>query len=112
MRYFPIIICIVFAGLVGFRYYKPTANEVEEKPETPVIIQTVAKVETSYDTTYAQYLRRTDFKQVLRQKDWITRVESSIAAQDRLILFYHNEIMKRRKLLNIQVSELAKLNNN
>lgn len=76
------------------------------------MIQAVAKVETSYDTTYAQYLRRTDFKQVLRQKDWITRVESSIAAQDRLILFYHNEIMKRRKLLNIQVSELAKLDNN
>lgn len=112
MRYFPIIICIVFAGLVGFRYYTPTANEVEEKPETPVIVQTVQQVEISYDTTYAQYLRRTDFKQVLRQKDWITRVESSIAAQDRLILFYHNEIMKRRKLLNIQVSELAKLNNN
>jgi len=110
MRYFPIIICIVFAGLVGFRYYKPTAKEVEEKPETPVIIQAVAKVETSYDTTYAQYLRRTDFKQVLRQKDWITRVESSIAAQDRLILFYHNEIMKRRRLLNRQLDEIAKLN--
>lgn len=112
MRYFPIIICIVFAGLVGFRYYTPTAKELKTKPETPVVVQTVKQVETSYDTTYAQYLRRTDFKQVLRQKDWITRVESSIAAQDRLILFYHNEIMKRRKLLNIQVSELAKLNNN
>lgn len=112
MRYFSIIICIVFAGLVGFRYYTPTAKEVETKPETPVIIQAVAKVETSYDTTYAQYLRRTDFKHVLRAKDWITRVETSIEAQDRLILFYHNEIKKRRKLLNRQVSELAKLNNN
>lgn len=109
MRYFPIIICIVFAGLVGFRYYT-TAKEVEEKPETPVMIQAVAKVETSYDTTYAQYLRRTDFKQVLRQKDWITRVESSIAAQDRLILFYHKEITKRRRLLNRQLDEIAKLN--
>jgi hypothetical protein len=112
MRYFPIIICIVFAGLVGFRYYTPTKSEPILKPEKLVLVQTVKQVETSYDTTYAQYLRRTDFKQVLRQKDWITRVESSIAAQDRLILFYHNEIMKRRKLLNIQVSELAKLNNN
>ena len=110
MRYFPIIICIVFAGLVGFRYYTPTAKEVETKPETPVIVQTVQQVETSYDTTYAQYLRRTDFKQVLRQKDWITRVESSIAAQDRLILFYHKEITKRRRLLNRQLDEIAKLN--
>ena len=110
MRYFPIIICIVFAGLVGFRYYTPSQNEPISKPEKLVLVSQVKQVETSYDTTYAQYLRRTDFKQVLRQKDWITRVESSIAAQDRLILFYHKEITKRRRLLNRQLDEIAKLN--
>ena len=110
MRYFPIIICIVFAGLVGFRYYTPSQNEPILKPEKLVLVSQVKQVETSYDTTYAQYLRRTDFKQVLRQKDWIKRVESSIAAQDRLILFYHKEITKRRRLLNRQLDEIAKLN--
>ena len=111
MRYLPVILCLIFAGLVGFRYYTPSQNEPILKPEKLVLVSQ-KQVEISYDTAFSQYLRTADFKRVLRSKDWITRVETSIEAQDRLILFYHNEITKRRKLLNRQVSELAKLNNN
>lgn len=127
MKYLPIVFCLIFAGLVGFRYYQPIfpisdknldeSNEVAyDSLESNVdsgkamFVNSVKEEDVSYDTAYAQYLRRTSFKEVLKKGDWMNRIENSIEAQDKLILIYHREIIKRRNLLNKQVSEIAKLN--
>ena len=110
MKHLPMLFCLIFVALLGFRYYKPNPPEPLLKPEKLVLLQKPApRVDSSYDTAYAQHLRRADYKSVLKRNDWTKRVESNIEAQDRLILFYHKEITKRRRLLNRQLDEIAKL---
>lgn len=111
MKHLPMLFCLILAVLLGLRYYKPEPPKPLLKPKKLVLLRKPApRVDSSYDTTYARYLRRTDYKSVLKRKDWTKRVESNIEAQDRLILFYHKEITKRRRLLNRQLDEIAKLN--
>jgi hypothetical protein len=105
-------ILLVFGALlaVAYRYIphsKPQKQGMIFKPEKLKVVKPKApNKEAAYDTAYAQYLRKGTFKQVLKKKDWIRRVEMAIAEQDRLILHFHSEIIERRKLLNRQLSQL------
>jgi hypothetical protein len=111
MKHLPAIFVLCFLGLIGYRYYQPQPQKKTFvfKPEKLKISPPKPKVDSSYDTAYARYLRQKQFKYVLKNKDWPKRTAAAIAEQDRLILFYHEQIKQRRRLLIRQEKELAKL---
>lgn len=111
MKTLSIIMVLLMLAAIVFRYYKPEPKKetVIFKPQKLRITKPKPQTkEVAYDTAYARYLRDTKFKIMLKKKDWTKRVQSAIEEQDRLILAYHTAIVKRRQLLNQQLSQLSK----
>lgn len=111
MKTLSIVMVLLMLGAIVFRYYKPEPKKeaVIFKPKKLRITKPKPQTkEAAYDTAYARYLRDTMFRVVLKKRDWPKRVQMAIAEQDRLILAYHAAIVKRRQLLNLQISQLSK----